>query len=126
MMLLVTFGLAALLLAAVGVYGVMSYSVEQRTGEIAVRSALGASRRQVMKLVLGQGALHALAGIVLGLAGAAALRRVIESLLYDVNALDPAVLLVVPSTLLAVAVLACIVPARRALRVDPAGLLRSE
>jgi putative ABC transport system permease protein len=126
MMLIVTFGLTALLLAAVGVYGLMSYSVEQRTGEIAVRSAMGASRRQVIRLVLGQGASHALAGIVLGLAGAAALRRVIESQLYGVSALDPGVLLVVPSTLLAVAILACIVPARRALRVDPAGLLRSE
>jgi len=126
MILLVTFGLAALVLATVGVYGLMSYSVEQRTGEIAVRSAMGASAREVVGLVLARGGTYAVAGIVLGIIGAAALRRVIEGQLFGVSALDAGVLLVVPFILLAVAVLACVVPARRALRVDPAGLLRSE
>jgi putative ABC transport system permease protein len=124
--LLVIFGLIALVLAAVGIYGLMSYSVAQRTSEIAVRSAMGASASQVMTLVMGRGARLALAGIVLGVIGAAALRKVVASLLYGVTALDARVFLLASAVLFGVAVLACFVPAKRAASIDPAELLRSE
>ena len=126
MALLVTFGVTALLLAAVGVYGLMSYSVAQRTGEMAVRSALGSSAGQVMALVMRRGLRLAVAGVVIGVIGAIGLRRVLASQLYDVSPLDPSVLFAVTALLFAVATLACFIPARRATRVDPADLLRSE
>lgn len=126
MTLLVIFGLVALLLAAVGIYGLMSYFVAQRTGEIAVRRAVGASAGQVMGLIMGRGVLYALSGIALGVIGAAALLRVLESQLYGISVLDPWVFIFVPSILLAVAALACFIPSLRATRVDPAELLRIE
>ncbi len=126
MTLLVVFGSVALLLAAVGVYGLMSYSVERRRAEMAVRAAIGASAGQVMGLILRQGVWHALLGIALGVAGAVALGRVIETQLYDLSAVDVPVFIVVPLTLLVVSCAACLIPARRASRVAPAELLRTE
>jgi predicted permease len=124
MTLLVVFGIMAAALAAVGIYGVMSYSVTQRTGEIAVRSAMGASTPQLMRLFLGQGAVLAFAGVVLGLLTAVAARRVVASQLYGIAALDARVFVVAPLVLLGVAALASFVPARRATKLDPADLLR--
>lgn len=126
MTLLVVFGMAAMLLAAVGVYGLMSYSVAQRTGEMAVRSAMGASARQVMGLVLGRAMRLAAVGTVLGAIGAAALRQVLVSQLHGVSPLDLPVFLLVTTILLGVAMLACVIPARRAMKIDPVSLLRSE
>ena len=126
MTLLVIFGLVALLLAAVGIYGLMSYFVAQRTGEIAVRSAMGASAGQVMGLIMSRGVSYAVSGIALGVLGAAALRRVVESQLYGISTLDTGVFILVPLTLLAVAALACFIPSLRATRVDPGELLRIE
>ncbi len=126
MTLLSIFAGITLLLANVGVYGLMTYSVELRTGEMALRSALGASARQVINLVMRRGMVLAAAGAVLGVAGAVALRRVLGSQLYGVSSLDLPVLLLVPAVLLCVAALACLVPARRATRADPADLLRVE
>ncbi len=126
MTLLVTFGLVALLLAAVGIYGLMSQFVAQRTGEIAVRSAMGASAGRIMSLIMRRGVSYALTGIVLGVVGAAALRRVLESQLYGISALDPRVFILVPVILLGVASLACFLPSWRATRIHPADLLRIE
>ena len=126
MTLLVAFGFAAMLLAAVGVYGLMSYSVAQRTGEIAVRSAMGASATQVMRLVMGRGMGLAALGVVLGAVGAVALRQVVASELYGVSPLDLSVFLLVTTVLFGVAALACFVPARRAMKIDPVSLLRNE
>jgi len=124
--LLVIFGLVALALAAVGVYGLMSYSVTQRTGEIAVRSAMGASERQVLTMVMGRGIKLALGGIAVGVIGAVALRQVVASQLYGVTALDARVFILAPLVLFGVAALACFLPAHRATRIDPADLLRIE
>lgn len=126
MSLLVAFGLAALLLAAVGVYGLLSYSVAQRTGEIAVRSAMGSSATQVMRLVMGKGMRLAVAGIVIGALGAVALRQVVAGQLYGVSPLDLSVFLLVIIVLFGVSVLACVIPARRATRIDPVTLLKAE
>jgi putative ABC transport system permease protein len=124
--LLVLFGLAALALAAVGIYGLMSYSVVQRTGEIAVRSAMGASACQILTLVMGWGIWLALGGTIIGIIGAVALRRIVASQLYDVAALDIRVFVLASMVLFGVAVLACFVPAQRATRIAPAELLRIE
>jgi putative ABC transport system permease protein len=126
MSLLVAFGLAALLLAAVGVYGLLSYSVAQRTGEIAVRSAMGSSAAQLMRLVMGKGLRLAVAGIVIGALGAVALRQVLAGQLYGVSPLDLSVFLLVIIVLFGVSVLACVIPARRATRIDPVTLLKAE
>ena len=124
--LLTLFAALALVLASVGVYGVVTYLVMQRTHEIGIRMALGAGRRDIMSLVLGQGVRLALLGIAIGLVGAIASTRLMTSLLFGVNAHDPFTLIVVSVVLASVALLACYIPARRATRVDPLEALRSE
>ena len=119
-------GAIALVLAIVGVYGVMSYSVQRRTHEIGIRRALGAQTRDVLRLVLGQTLGLVLAGIVAGALGAIALTRVLATLLYDVAPTDPATFVAVAVTLALVALLAGYLPGRRATRVDPTDALRSE
>jgi predicted permease len=126
MTLLVSFGITSLVLAAVGIYGLMSYLVTQRRGEIGVRLALGASANQVLALVLRRGIALALVGIILGALGAVALRRTVASQLYEVSPLDPRVFFSVPLLLLSVAVLATVIPANRARKIDPADMLRTE
>jgi putative ABC transport system permease protein len=119
MLLSLGFGLIALLLASLGIYGVLAYQVSQRTREIGIRMALGSDARSVLHLVLREGAVLVLIGLAVGLAGAVALRSVIASQLYGVGVLDPIVLVSVSGVLAMAALLACLVPARRAARVDP-------
>ncbi|MPY90331.1 MAG: FtsX-like permease family protein [Luteitalea sp.] len=118
--------IVALLLAAVGIYGVMAYSVSQRTHEFGIRVALGASRAGILGLVLGRGMLLVAIGCAIGLAATIPLRRAVMSLLYDIDPTDPITLVGVLLILLAVAFVACYLPARRATRVDPAIALRYE
>jgi putative ABC transport system permease protein len=126
MTLLVAFAALALLLAAAGIYGVMSYIVSLRTSEIGIRMALGAQPRDVWRLIVGHGAALALAGIVIGSVGALALTKLLGSLLYAVKPSDPFTFLGVALLLGLIALLACYVPARRAMRVDPLAALRHE
>jgi putative ABC transport system permease protein len=120
------FAAAALLLTMVGLYGVVAYAVGQRTREIGIRVALGAGKRDVFSLVVRQGMLPALVGLVIGLGGALALTRLLASQLYEVRPADPATFLAVSILLLLVALLACCLPAGRAARLDPAAALRCE
>jgi putative ABC transport system permease protein len=124
--LLTTFALMALILAGVGVYGVMAYSVSQRTQEIGVRMALGATTRSVFRLVLGQALRLVAIGVVVGLIAAGLLTRVLESLLYDTEPLDPWTFVVTATVLVAVATIACYLPARRGTRIAPVEALRAE
>jgi len=125
-MVLSAFGALALVLAAVGVYGVIAYSVSRRTREVGIRIALGAERRQVLSMVMGQGVRLALAGIGLGVLAAAGAGRLLESLLYGVSTIDPLAYGVASVTLLAVAGLANLVPAIAAARIDPMRALRRD
>jgi ABC-type antimicrobial peptide transport system permease subunit len=124
--LLASFALLALLLAATGIYGMLSYAVARRTHEIGVRVALGAGRGQVLWFIMRQGATLALAGIAIGAVGSLLLTRLMTSLLFGVTATDPATFAGVSAILLLVALAACYLPARRAVRVDPMVAPRAE
>ena len=120
------FGLSGLLLAILGVYGVMSYSVAQRTHEIGIRMALGAERVDVLRLILKEGLLLAGIGVVAGLASALVLTRLMRNLLFGISPTDPVTFVGVAMLLVAVGVAGCLVPAQRAMRVDPLVALRHQ
>jgi ABC-type antimicrobial peptide transport system permease subunit len=122
--LLTIFGAVALLLSAIGIYGVLAYGVTQRVREFGIRQALGANQQSILSLVLRQGITRVGLGIGLGLAGALALSTYLESMLFGVSAKDVPVFLTVTVVLFAVALLACYIPARRATRIDPIVALR--
>lgn len=120
------FAVLSLILASVGLYGVLSYLTTQRTGEVGVRMALGAKRGQVLRLLLGEGLRPALYGLTFGLATSIGAVRIIQSMLYGTRPLDPVIFTAVAATLLTVAALACLVPAWRASRIEPMQALRTE
>ena len=126
MILFALFAGLALVLASIGIYGVISYSAGRRTHEIGIRMALGAGAGDVLRLVMGEGCRLTLAGVAIGLAGAFGLTRFLSSMLYGVRSSDPATFLAVPLILVAVALFACYLPARRAVRVDPMVALSHE
>jgi putative ABC transport system permease protein len=125
-LLLGIFALAALALAAIGIYGVLEHSISQRIPEIGLRMALGASRGDVLRMVIAQGMTPALFGLALGLAAALALTRLLASLLFGVTPTDPVTFAAVPVVFVAIALLACALPALKAVRVDPLAALRWE
>jgi ABC-type antimicrobial peptide transport system permease subunit len=120
------FALSALLLASVGIYGVLAYTVASRTREIGVRVAIGATRRSVIGLVLRDGMTWASSGIVVGLIGAFAAARFIAAILFDVQPRDPLTFAIVAGAMASVALMACAIPAARAVRIDPTIAMRSE
>jgi putative ABC transport system permease protein len=124
--LLSAFAGVALALAAIGLFGVMAYLVSQRTREIGVRLALGATRGEVFRLILGRGMTLACVGAVIGVGAALWLTRVMQTLLFSISRTDPVTFIAVPVTLIAVAALACYLPARKAMRVDPVIALRAD
>jgi ABC-type antimicrobial peptide transport system permease subunit len=124
--LLGAFGLASLLLAAVGIYGLMSYSVTQRSKEIAVRSALGARSNEMSRMIVAWALRLAFVGAALGLGGAWAMGKLVAGQLHEISAFDPTVFVSVPLAILAVAIVSSYLPARRAARIDPAHTLRGE
>jgi putative ABC transport system permease protein len=124
MLLLALFGIVALILSAIGIYGVLAFGVAQRVREFGIRQALGANSRSILTLVFRQGMLTIAVGIALGLAGAMSLTRSLQNLLFSVRPLDASVFVVVTILLFAVALVACYVPARRATRIDPMQALR--
>jgi putative ABC transport system permease protein len=126
LILLSLFSALALVLSAIGIYGVVSYSVAQRIREIGIRMALGAQRRDVLRLVLAQGARISGIGIAIGIAASLVLTRLMTKLLYSVSAADPATFLAVALLLALIALAACYIPARRTTRVDPLVALRQE
>jgi len=126
MIIFVMFAIVALTLASVGLYGVVAHGVTERTHEIGVRLALGAARADVLALVVRQGFSMAVAGSIVGLLASLALSRWIEGLLFGVKPTDPATFTAVVATLLAVALIACLIPAHRATRLDPTSALRAE
>jgi putative ABC transport system permease protein len=126
MTVIAAFALLALVLSAIGVYGVLAYLVEQRTREIGVRVALGATRRHILEMVLATGLTLAAAGMAVGLVGAALVARAVATMLFGIGAFDPVSFAGIPAVLFVVAVLACYVPARRATRIDPLVALRQE
>jgi putative ABC transport system permease protein len=126
MMMLGMFGALALILSSVGLYGVLAYSVTQRSRELGVRVALGATPADLARLVVGQGLALTLVGVAIGLAGAFALTRLMESLIYGVTATDPLTFALVGVGLTAIAMLASYIPARRAAHADPVEALRAE
>jgi putative ABC transport system permease protein len=126
MLTLAAFAIAALALAAIGVYGVVAFQITQRTREIAVRIALGARGADVMWLVVRQGLTPVVVGLVVGLAGALALSRYLGTLLFDIGAADPTTFAVTASILIAAAAIACLLPSRRAVRTEPAVALQNE
>ncbi len=126
MILLGLFALAALVLASIGIYGVVAYTVSQRTQEMGIRLALGARHREILGLIVGQGMAPVLVGLGLGLAAALVLTRLLSSLLYEVAATDPITLTTAGLVLALVGLMACYIPARRAARVDVVTSLRME
>ena len=122
--LLTIFGAVALLLSAIGIYGVLAYGVTQRVREFGIRQALGADQTSILALVLKQGLLRVTIGVALGLAGALLLSKYLDSLLFQVKAKDPVVFVAVTLVLFVVAILACYIPAQRATRIDPMVALR--